>query len=124
MSKLRVWWMPQVGIGKTFYIPVETVEEGKKVMDVLGTYDLFQLQNNVKPDYVNAGGLEMWDEEEEEWRDWCIETEDDFFEDVDEYCEQCDKAEELEEFEQELLEQIDWEKVKKREKAIYSCKVS
>lgn len=31
MSKLRVWWIPQVGAdGGAFYIPVNTVEEGKK----------------------------------------------------------------------------------------------
>lgn len=124
MSKLRVWWMPQVGIGQTFYIPVETIEGGKKIMDILAAYDLFQLQNNVKPDYVNAGGLEMWDEEEKEWIDWCIETEDDFFEDIDEYYEQCDKAEELAEFERKLFEQIDMKKIKGREKAICSCKMS
>ncbi len=30
MSKLRVWWIPQVGmIEETFYIPVNSVEEGK-----------------------------------------------------------------------------------------------
>lgn len=61
----------------------------------------------------------MWDEEEKEWCDWYMETENDFFEDVDDYCEQCDKAEELEEFERELLEQIDFGKVEEMEKAIY-----
>lgn len=36
MSKLRVWWIPQVGATEdSFYVPVETVEEGKKVMDML-----------------------------------------------------------------------------------------
>lgn len=118
MSKLRVWWMPRIG-KETFYVPVETVEEGKKVMGVLAVYDLFQLQNNVKPDYVNAGGIEMWDEDEKEWNDWCIETENDFFEDIDEYCEQCEMAGELEEFERELLEQIDFEKVKENERALF-----
>jgi hypothetical protein len=29
MSKLRVWWIPQVGINETFYVPVGTPEEGK-----------------------------------------------------------------------------------------------
>ena len=119
MSKLRVWWIPQIGIGQTFYIPVETVEDGKKIMDILAAYDLFQLQNNVKPDYSNVGGLQMRDEEEKEWCDWYMETEDDFFEDVDEYCEQCDKAEELEEFKRELLEQIDFGKCEEMEKEIY-----
>lgn len=31
MDKLRVWWIPQAGaIEEAFYVPVETVEEGKK----------------------------------------------------------------------------------------------
>ena len=31
MDKLRVWWISQVGATKdSFYVPVETVEEGKK----------------------------------------------------------------------------------------------
>ena len=31
MSKLRVWWIPQVGaISEAFYVPVQSVEEGKK----------------------------------------------------------------------------------------------
>lgn len=35
MDKLRVWWIPQVGATEgAFYIPVETIEEGKKVMDM------------------------------------------------------------------------------------------
>ena len=66
----------------------------------------------------------MWDEEEKEWIDWCAETENDFFENIDEYCEQCDKAEELTEFERKLFEQIDMKKIKGREKAICSCKMS
>ena len=112
MSKLRVWWIPQVGIEEAFFVPVETVEEGKKVMDMLATYDAFQLQNRVKPDYTNVSGLQMWDEEEKEWCNWYMETESDFFEDVDEYCEQCEKAEELVAFNKELFKQIDWDKIK------------
>lgn len=26
MDKLRVWWIPQMGVIKSFYVPVETVE--------------------------------------------------------------------------------------------------
>lgn len=85
MGKLRVWWVPQVGIRQTFYIPVKTVEGGKKIMDILAAYDLFQLQNNVKPDYSNVGGLQMWDEEEKE---------------------QCEKADELEEFNRQMFAQM------------------
>ena len=74
---------------------------------------LFQLQNNVKPDYCNTGGLQIFDESEGEWNDWYLETEDDFFDDVDEYCESdgCDQKEELKAFNQEIFKQIDWSKM-------------
>ena len=35
MSNLRVWQIPQVGIKETFYVPVSTVEERKKILDLL-----------------------------------------------------------------------------------------
>lgn len=113
MSKLRVWWVPQVGIEETFYVPVGSVEEGKKVMDLLAAYDAFQLQNKVKPDYANVGGLQVWDEDEQDWIDWCMETENDYFDDVDEYCEQCECADELAAFKRELFDQIDWKKIER-----------
>lgn len=109
-NKLRVWWNPQVGSCDIFYIPVQSVEEGKKVMDLLAAYDMFQLQNNIKPDFCNTGGLEMY--VDGEWEDWFLETEDNYFDSVDEYCEeceQCERAEELEEFSKCLFEQIDFE---------------
>lgn len=114
MSKLRVWWIPQVGAdGGAFYIPVNTVEEGKKIMDLLAAYDAFQLQNRIKPDYCNTGGIQSWNEEESEWENWWMETEDDYFDDVDDYCEQCEKADELENFRSKLFKQIDWDKIHK-----------
>lgn len=110
MNKLRVWWISQVPM-ESFYIPVGSVEEGKKVLDLLAAYDAWQLQNRVKPDYTNVGGLQMYNEDEQDWIDWYIETEDDYYDDVDDYCEQCEKAEELTEFNQSLFEQIDWGKI-------------
>lgn len=78
MGKLRVWWIPQAGATEeAFYIPVETVEEGRKVMDLLAAYDAFQLQNRIKPDYCNCGGVQRWDEDSQDWEDWYMETEDD-----------------------------------------------
>ena len=74
--KLRVWWIPQVP-GKPFEVEVDSVEEGVKIMDVLAQYDLFQFENNIKPDFCNAGGLQMLDESidieeagEDGWSDW------------------------------------------------------
>lgn len=58
-SKLRVWWIPQVGMDNTFYVPVSSPEEGKKLLDTLAAYDMFQLTNNVKLDYCNVGRLQM-----------------------------------------------------------------
>ena len=113
MSRLRVWWIPQIGNCDTFYVPVKSAEDGKRLLDTLAAYDAFQLQNNIKPDYCNTGGLQIFDEAEGEWNDWYLETEDDFFDDVDEYCESdsCDQKEELVTFNQELFKQIDWSKM-------------
>jgi len=76
-NKLRVWWIPQVPM-EPFHVEVETPEEAKKLLGILADYDLFQLDHNVKPDYSNAGGLEMFvDGEWEEWyspdTDECID---------------------------------------------------
>lgn len=117
MRKLRVWWIPQVGMREeAFYIPVNTVEEGKKFLDVLGAYDAFQFQNNIKPDYCNIGGLQIFDESEGEWNDWYLETEDEYFDDVDEYCESdnCAHKEELEEFNKSVMSQVNWKDVMTR----------
>lgn len=111
MSKLRVWWNPQVGVSKIFYIPVESPEEGKKVMDMLAAYDMFQLQENLKPDFANAGGLQMFDETENEWTDWYLEDDEEFYEDLDEYCDQCSQAHELEWYREQVMGQIDYEKI-------------
>lgn len=112
MNKMRVWWIPQVPM-KPFCVPVDTPEEGKKIMDILAAYDAFQLQNNVKPDYCNAGGLQMYNPETEDWEDWYLETEDDYFEDVDEYISSTDNAEKINEFTNELFKQIDWKKIER-----------
>ena len=64
---LRVWWIPQVPM-HPFRVPVASPSEAAKVLDVLADYDLFQLENNVKPDYCNAGGLEVF--ESGEWTEW------------------------------------------------------
>ena len=73
--KLRIWWIPQIP-GKAFTVMVSSVEEGVKLLDVLADYDDFQLQNNIKPDYSNAGGLQAFDPDDKEegpggsWVDW------------------------------------------------------
>jgi hypothetical protein len=54
----------------SFYQDVQTLVEGKLLLDTLARYDLFQLEHNVKPDFSNAGGLQYYDEQGGEWLDW------------------------------------------------------
>lgn len=106
-QKLRVWWMPQVGASATFYIPVTSVEEGKKIIDLLSAYDCFQLNHRIKGDYYNTGGLEMWDEKEQDWVNWEYEDKDLYYDSVDEYCEEVSsQTEMLNEFSKALFEQV------------------
>ena len=59
---LRVWWIPQVPM-KPFYVDVSSVDEARKILDVLGDYDAFQFAFNVKGGSSSAGGLQVF-------RDW------------------------------------------------------
>lgn len=86
---LQVWWIPQVPM-KAFTVPVSSVEEAVKIMEVLANYDAFQFEHCVKPDYSNAGGLRVYDADSDGegnpgWCDWC--SEDGFFDDPEEYLE-------------------------------------
>jgi hypothetical protein len=66
---LRVWHIPQVPM-KPFHVDVKSVREAKLILDALAFYDIFQFKNNIKPDYCNAAGLEVFrDGDWEEWED-------------------------------------------------------
>jgi hypothetical protein len=73
IGNMRVWWNPQVP-GKAFRVPVASLEEGVKILIVLADYDIFQYKNRIKPDYSNAGGIEVLVDvgpyELPEWCDW------------------------------------------------------
>jgi hypothetical protein len=69
-AKYRVYWFPQVPC-KPFHVPVYTLQEAKKILTTLAEYDKFQLENNIKPDYCNTGGLEVF--EDGEWVEWSDE---------------------------------------------------
>lgn len=70
-GELRVYHIPQVPM-EAFYVHVNSVVEAKKILIVLADYDLFQLERNIKPDYSNAAGLEIF--ENNEWVDWISEN--------------------------------------------------
>ena len=68
-DKYRVWWIPQVPM-QPFYYPVASIEEGVLLLKALAQYDIFQIENRVKPDCCNVGGLHMFDDEDNEWIDF------------------------------------------------------
>lgn len=68
-KKLRVVHFPQIPC-RGFIVKVESLEEAKKVMDVLANYDLFQYEECIKGDYANSTILEEWDKYELEWIEW------------------------------------------------------
>jgi hypothetical protein len=67
LGQLRVWWIPQVPM-KPFRYDVKTIDEAKLLLEVLAQYDDFQFKNNIKPDYCNVGGLEVY--AEDGWGEW------------------------------------------------------
>ncbi|MFX6230456.1 hypothetical protein ABTF44_20900, partial [Acinetobacter baumannii] len=50
---------------------------GQAICDVLAKYDAFQFENNVKPDYCNAGGVRFSHPvvTEGDWWDWPDDSE-------------------------------------------------
>lgn len=72
---LRVWWVPQIPM-KPFRVPVKTLAEAKLLIETLADYDTFQFENNVKGDYSNVGGLQVFDvnntkdSKNGSWVDW------------------------------------------------------
>jgi len=69
VGDLKVWWIPQVPMEKAFEVKVANIVEAKLLLEALGYYDLYQLENNIKPDFANAGGVNVWDGTE--WIDYC-----------------------------------------------------
>jgi len=66
-ADLRIWHEPQVPM-KAFYASVDSLVEARKLLIILADYDLFQLEHNIKPDYCNMNGLEVF--ENGEWIEW------------------------------------------------------
>jgi hypothetical protein len=64
---LKIWWIPQIPM-EPFFQEVPDLVTAKILLETLDRYDLFQLANNVRPDFSNAGGLMVL--EDGEWVDW------------------------------------------------------
>lgn len=89
--KFRVWHIPQVP-GEMFLVEVPTYVEAERLKSALADYDLFQYNHNIKPDYCNASGIQIYqhDISEEELEEMGLEdrwVDIDCVEDLEEYME-------------------------------------
>lgn len=75
LGDLRIWWIPQIP-GKAFEWPVADMQTAGMMLDALAAYDDFQFAENIKGDYCNTGGLQVF--EGGEWLDWESEDGEDF----------------------------------------------
>lgn len=66
---LRIWYVPQVP-GKAFKMSVDSVKEGHLVLDILYNFSLFESENRIKPDYADAGGIEIYESDGTGGLDW------------------------------------------------------
>jgi hypothetical protein len=66
--KYRVWYIPQVP-GKRFEVLCDVLVEAQKTLDLLQGFSLFEYENKIKPDYADAGGIEVWNEADQEWEE-------------------------------------------------------
>jgi len=53
--------------GEPFIVEVPDLGTASRVEGILAAYDEFQYEHKIKPDYANAGGIEVWDEKDQEW---------------------------------------------------------
>lgn len=78
IGSLRVWWIPQIP-GAPFHVYVKTLAEARLTMNTLAEYDQFQFQHRIKPDYSNAGGVEVYEPisgDDDGWMEFRTEDDD------------------------------------------------
>lgn len=76
---LRVWWVPQVPM-TSFRVDVPDIRCAILILQTLGRYDAFQREQKLKPDYCNAGGLEVLCDGD--WEEWTVENTDETIYDI------------------------------------------
>ena len=68
MKKLRVYY--QILGTETYYKDVSSPEEAKTVIDAIASFVNAKVDEGVFPDHCSAAGLEVWDEDEQDWVTW------------------------------------------------------
>ena len=68
MEKLRVYY--QILGTETYYKEVKSPEEAKIVIDAISSFVNAKVDEGVFPDHCSTAGLEVWDEDEQDWLTW------------------------------------------------------
>jgi hypothetical protein len=64
----RVWHIPQIP-GTPFTVDASDLDAARLLLDTLARYDQFQLDQRIKPDYSNMGGILVWNSDEQNYED-------------------------------------------------------
>lgn len=87
-TKMRLLWLPQVPCAPFGY-PLESEIQAVKYIDILANYDLYLYEkcDGMRTDYANTGFVQILEGNGDnfEWCDWYKETEDDYFDDIEDY---------------------------------------
>lgn len=68
MKKLRVYYI--ILGSKPYYKDVSSPEEAKTIIDAISDFLNVKVYEGVFPDHCSTAGLEVWDEEENDWVTW------------------------------------------------------
>lgn len=74
MARFKAWYIPQIPM-TAFEVEKPTASEAQAALDLITDFSIFEFENKVKPDYSDVGGVQEWDETDQEWIDYEPESE-------------------------------------------------
>lgn len=66
---LRIYYIPQIPM-PAFRVEVANLATAHIVLDTIISFSVFEFENNIKPDYSDAGGIERWESDGYGGYDW------------------------------------------------------
>lgn len=68
MEKLRMYF--HILGCEIYYQEVSSPKEAFDSINAIANFILFAIDKGIIPDHCNAAGLEVWDDDEQEWLEW------------------------------------------------------
>lgn len=78
IGDLKVWYIPQVP-GTPYEVNVirhngqsysSYLERAAEILEAITNFSIFEFENNIKPDYSDAGGISRWEGNGNDGFDW------------------------------------------------------